>query len=147
MEACTAKELSHNLYICGWWQFSNKLNFGLIHFNSLVGDDMPQDNSLIHHKLAFLLIEHQVIFNAPIQHSFKVGQAILKNIPIYGDIIHIHLHNALHHIAKNAEHKPLESGRCFVEAKGHLLVGISAKWASEGGLLLVLYSNLYLKVS
>ena len=81
------------------------------------------------------------------EHSFKVGQAFLKSITIYGDIIHIYLHYALHQIAANAKHTPLESGWCIAKAKGHPPVGIRAKWAGEGGFLLVLYSNLNLKVT
>ena len=53
----------------------------------------------------------------------------------------------LHQIAENAKHTPLESGRCIAKAKGHPPIGIRAKWAGEGGFLLVFCSNLNLKVS
>ena len=108
---------------------------------------MSKDNSLIYHKMKLLPVKHQVFFNVFIKNSLKVGQALLKSTSIYGDVIHIDFHNAFHHITENAEHTPLEGGRCIVEAKRHSLVGISSKGASEGGLLLVLHNNLYLKIS
>ena len=80
-------------------------------------------------------------------HSFKVHQAFLKSITIFDDIIRINLHSALHQIVENVKHTPLEGGKCTAKAKRHPPVSIRAKWASEGGLLLVFYSNLNLKVS
>ena len=52
-----------------------------------------------------------------------------------------------HHITENTEHTTLESGRCIVEAKRHLPVGISPKGASEGGLFMVLHRDFDLKIS
>ena len=96
--------------------------------------------------MALLLVKHQVFFNASFKNSLKVGQELLKSTSIYGDVIHVNFHNAFHHITENAEHTPLEGGKCIVEAKRHSPVGISSKGASEGGLLLVLHNNLYLKI-
>ena len=108
---------------------------------------MPKDNSLIYHKMALLPVKHQVFFNASVKNSLKVRQALLKSTTINGDVIHVHFYNVFHHIIENTEHTPLEWGKCIVEAKRHSPVGISSKAASEGGLLLVLHINLYLKIS
>ena len=108
---------------------------------------MSKDNSLTYHKMALFLVKHQVYFNASVKNSLKVGQALLKSTSIYGDVIHVDFHNAFHHITKNAKQTPLEGSRCIVESKRHSLVSISSKGASEGGLLLVLHNNFYLKIS
>ena len=68
-----AKELPHCLDIRGRWQLGNKLNFSLIDLNFHAGDDMPKDNSVIHQKMTFFLVKHQVFFNASTENSFKVG--------------------------------------------------------------------------
>ena len=79
--------------------------------------------------------------------NFKVGQALLKSTSIYVDVIHVHFHNVFPHINENTEHTPLECDRCIAEAKRHSPISISSKDESEGGLLLVLHSNFYLKLS
>ena len=107
---------------------------------------MSKANSLIYHKMAFFLVKHHAFFNASVKNSFKVGQTLLKSTSIYGNVIHVHFHNAFHHITENTKHTPLECGRCITEAKRHSPVGISSKEVSEGGILLVLHSNFYLKI-
>ena len=79
--------------------------------------------------------------------SFQVDQAFLEAPSINCNIIHVDHHNALHQITKDTEHASLECGRGITQAEGHPLVGICAKWAGEGGLLLVFYSNLNLEVA
>ena len=108
---------------------------------------MFKDNSLNYHQIALLPVKHQVFFNAYVKNNLNVGQALLKSTSIYGDVIHVDFHNAFHHITENAEHTPLEGSSCIVESKRHSSVSISSKGASEGGLLLVLYNNFYLKIS
>ena len=108
---------------------------------------MSKDNSLIYHKMALLLVKHQVVFNASIRNSLKVGQALLISTSIYGDVIHVDFHNVFHYTTENIVHTPLEGGRCITEAKRHSPISISSKGASECGLLLVLHINFYLKIS
>ena len=108
---------------------------------------MSKDNSLIYQKMKLLLVKHQDFFNASVKNSLKVGQALLKSTSIYGDVIHVHFHNAFHHIIENTEHTPLECSRCIAQAKRHSPVGISSKGASAGGLHLVFHRNFYLKIS
>ena len=53
----------------------------------------------------------------------------------------------LHQITEDTKHASLECGMGITQAKGHPPVGICAKWADEGGLLLVFYCNLNLEVA
>ena len=134
-----AKELPNCFYICWRRQFGNKFNFCLVNFYSPAGNNMPQCNSLVHHKMAFLPVKHQVLFNAPLQDSFKISQTFFK-------VIHVYFHYALHHIAKHTKHTSLKGDRCVTKTKRHPPVSISAQWASKGSLFLIFWCNLYLKV-
>ena len=66
VKAWMTKELPNYFYICWRRQFGNKFNFFLVNFNFPAGNDMSQHNPLVHHKMAFLLVKHQVLFNAPL---------------------------------------------------------------------------------
>ena len=108
---------------------------------------MSQHNSLVYHKMAFFLIQHQVLLNTSMQDYFQVDQAFFEASSINCNIIHVDFHNALHQITEDTEHASLECGKGITHAKEHPPVGICAKWAGESGLLLVFYSNLNLKVA
>ena len=108
---------------------------------------MSQYYSLVDYKMAFFLVQYQVLLYAPMQDSFSIDQAFFKAPSKDCNIIHVHFHNALHQIAEDTKHAALECGRGITQAKGHPPVSICAKWAGEGGLLLVLYSNLNLKIA
>ena len=71
----------------------------------------------------------------------------LKTPSIDCNVIHVNLHNALYHVTENTKHTSLKCGRGITQAKGHSSVCICAKWACEGGLFLVFYSNFNLNVS
>ena len=92
--------------------------------------------------MAFLLVQHQVLLDTPMQDSLQVDQAFFKSPSINCDIIHVDLHNVLYQITEDVEHALLECGRGITQAEGHPPVGICAKWAGEGGLLLIFCSNL-----
>ena len=108
---------------------------------------MSQHNSLVDHKMAFLLVQHQVLLDTPMLDSLQVDQAFFKAPSINCDIIHVDLHNALHQVTEDAEHASLECGRGITQAERHPPIGICAKWAGEGGLLLIFYSNLNLEIA
>ena len=81
------------------------------------------------------------------QDSLQVDQAFFKAPSINCNIIHVDLHNMLHQITEDAEHSSLECDKGITQAEGHPHVGICAKWAGEGGLLLIFYSNLNLEIA
>ena len=81
------------------------------------------------------------------QKCFQVDHAFFEAPSINCNIIHVDFHNVLHQITKDTEHASLECGRGITQAKGHPPVGICAKWAGGGGLLLVFYINLNLEVA
>ena len=83
------QELPHNLDICGGvggergegggggggggcavWK-SNQFFF-FINFNYFLRNNMPQYNALTDHKIAFLLVQHQVFLYAAMQDNFQV---------------------------------------------------------------------------
>ena len=97
--------------------------------------------------MAFFLVQHQVFLDTHMQDSLQVDQAFFKAPSINCNIIHVDLHNALHQITEDVEHASLECGRGITQAEGHPPVGICAKWAGEGGLLLIFYSNLNLEIA
>ena len=76
-----------------------------------------------------------------------MDEAFVKAFAIDRDIIHVNLHNVFYQITENAEHTLLEHGRGITQAEGHSPVGISAKGAGEGCLLLIICSNFYLEVA
>ena len=108
---------------------------------------MSQHNSLVDHKMTFFLVQHQVLLDTPMQDSLQVDQAFFKALSINCNIIHVDLHNVLHQITKDVEHASLECGRGITQAEGHPPVGLCAKCAGEGGLLLIFYSNLNLEIA
>ena len=108
---------------------------------------MSQHNSLVDHKMAFFPIQHQVLLDTPMQDSLQVDQAFFKAPSINCNITHVDLHNALHQITEDAEHASLECGRGITQAEGPPPIGICAKWASEGGLLLIICNNLNLEIA
>ena len=97
-----AKELLYSFDICWGWQLDNEFNLCFVNFNALLGDDVPKDNPLVYHEMAFLLVEHQVFLNASVQHNFQIDLAFVKHTSINGDIIHKDFHNTFHHITENA---------------------------------------------
>ena len=108
---------------------------------------MSQHNPLVYHKMAFSLVQHQIFLSALVLDKFNVDQEFFKNIPIYSDVIHVDLHNVLHHVTKNTELASLECGRGIALTEGHSSISISPKWTGEGSLLLVFCRDLYLKVA
>ena len=66
------KELPNCFYICWGRQFGNNVDLGFINFNSPAINNMPQYDSLVYHKMAFLLVKHQVLFYAPLQDGFQI---------------------------------------------------------------------------
>ena len=76
-----------------------------------------------------------------------MDEAFFKAFPIDRDIIHVNFHNVFYQITENVEHTSLERGRGITQAEWHSLVGISAKWAGEGCLVLIICSNFYLEVA
>ena len=140
------KELLNCLYICWRCQFGNKFNFCFVNFYSPTGNNVSQYNSFVNHKMALLPVEHQVLFYAPLQDSLKISQTFFKIAYIYSDIIHVYFHYVLHHIAKHTKHTSLKSDRGIAKTKRHPPISIGAKWTSKGGIFLILWYNLYLKV-
>ena len=61
-----SKELPYSFDIGRGWQLDNEFNFCFINFNSLLRDDMPENNPLLYHEMALLPVKHQVFFNAPV---------------------------------------------------------------------------------
>ena len=76
-----------------------------------------------------------------------MDEALVKAFPIDRDIIHVNFHNVFYQITENAKHTLLERGKGITQAEGHSPVGISAKGASEGCLVLIICSNFYLEVA
>ena len=52
-EAYMSQELPHCLHISRRWKFRDQFYLGFIHFNSPLGNDVPQHYALIDHKMAF----------------------------------------------------------------------------------------------
>ena len=96
--------------------------------------------------LWYNLGSYKVLLNTSMQDSFQVDQAFFEAPSIKSNIIHVDLHNALQQITEDTEHASLECGMCITQSEWHPPVGICAKWAGEGGCLLVFYSNLNLEV-
>ena len=138
VEACMTKELPNCFHICWGRQFGNKFDLCFINFYSPAGNNVPQYDSLVNHKMAFLLVKHQVLLYAPLQDGFQIGQTFFKITSIYCDVIHVYLHYTLHHIAEHTEHTSLKSGWGVAKAKMHPPISIRAKWTSESGLFLIL---------
>ena len=76
-----------------------------------------------------------------------MDEAFIKAFPIDRDIIHVNFHNAFYQVIENAEHTSLERGRGITRAEGHSPIGICAKGAGEGCLVLVIYINFNLEVA
>ena len=76
-----------------------------------------------------------------------MDEAFVKAFPVDCDIIHVNLHNAFYHIIENTEHTSLECGRDITQAEGHPPVGICAKRAGEGSLVLIVYSKFNMEVA
>ena len=76
-----------------------------------------------------------------------MDEAFVKAFPIDYDIIHVNLHNVFYHITENTEHTSMECGRGITQAEGHPNVGICAKRAGEGSLVLIICSDFNLKVA
>ena len=76
-----------------------------------------------------------------------MDEAFVKAFPIDRDIIHVNFRNAFYQITENAEHTSLERGKGITQAEGHSPIGICAKGASEGCLVLIICSNFNLEVA
>ena len=76
-----------------------------------------------------------------------MDEAFVKAFPVDCDIIHVNLHNAFYRITENTEHTSLECGRGITQAEGHPPVGICAKRAGEGSLVLIVCRNFNLEVA
>ena len=72
IESCMTKEFPNCFYIRWGGQFGNKFNFCFVNFYSPAGNNVPQYNSLVKHKMALLSVEHQVILYAPLQNSLQI---------------------------------------------------------------------------
>ena len=132
------KELPNCFYIRWRRQFGNKFNLCFINFYSPGGNNVPQYNSLVNHKMALLLVKHQVLLYAPLQDGLQISQTFFKIASIYSDVIHVYFHYALHHIAEHAKHTSLKSGWGVAKTKRHPPISICTKWTSESGLFLIL---------
>jgi hypothetical protein len=56
----------------------DQIYLGFVNLNTFVGNNMPQNNPLFYHEVAFFPIQNQVLLLTSYQHQGKMVQAILK---------------------------------------------------------------------
>src|ERR1041385_3747357 len=89
----------------------NCFDLGPVHLNSPLGNLVAKNNSLVDHKMALLLIKHQVCLLTSPQKIVNVVETMVKRGSIDGEIIHEYLHNFFTKTMKDSGHTPLKSSR------------------------------------
>ena len=108
---------------------------------------MAKNNSLCHHKVTLLPIQHQILLLASLEHFLQIIKAVIKIVPKSREVIHEDVHKILDHIAKDAQHAPLKGSRHVTKFEWHPAIGESAKWTGKSGLFLIFWINFYLVVT
>ena len=76
-----------------------------------------------------------------------MDEAFIEAFPVNCCVIHINLHNTLHHITENTEHTTQKSGQGIAKTEGHPPIGICTKRTSESGLFLIIGNDLDLEIA
>src|SRR4051812_31121431 len=107
------EKTSYTFDVLGTWHHFNSINFSFINFNASLRNFMPQDNTFINDKVAFLPIQDKVSFFTSLQNSIKVSQAIIKRGSINGEIVHENLTNLFTKVREYSHHASLKGSRCI----------------------------------
>jgi hypothetical protein len=74
---------------------------------------MFEHNTLLHHEMVLLPVEHQLLLFAPHQNQREVVQTLLKCLNEDGEVIHEYHKETFYHVRKDADHAPLKSSGCI----------------------------------
>ena len=79
---------------------------------------MPQDNTLINHKVALFPIQDKISFFTSLQNSIKVAQAIIKRRSIDGKDVHENLTNLFTKVREYSHHASLKVAGALHKPEG-----------------------------
>ena len=138
------KKASNTLHGYRRWKFLNNLNLSFIHLNALGIYSIAKHNTLLHLKVTFFQIQHQISFFTSSKNKRKIVQTKIKWITNDREFIHKYLKEVLHHIRKNCHHAPLESSGSITKPKWHSPKSKGPIRTNKSSLLLIFesYSNL-----
>ncbi|GKB13389.1 hypothetical protein Tco_0847312, partial [Tanacetum coccineum] len=79
----------------GYGNLEIALIFCLIDLDSRSRDLMTEDDSLLHHEVAFLPVQYEAGLLTPLQHLFYVLEAVIEGATEDREIIHKYFHSIL----------------------------------------------------
>src|SRR3954463_8191064 len=107
------KETSYTFDVLGTWHLFNSINLGFINFNTFFRNFMPQDNTLIYHKVALFPIQDKISFFTSLQNWINIAQEIIKRRSIDRKFVHENLTNLFTKVREYSHHASLKGSWCI----------------------------------